>query len=146
VCRCRYQGNVSAFFSARLMISANHHQTGELTLSSAVWLKRNTGKTCDFPQPTFKVADHFLITACLLDRNERMDVRKFWPGNRQHLRSGIEFHRAGSQRYHGMNHRQILVLQTLDITEDFVLCMVPVEDRVCQKGIHPLQRLRQWLY
>ena len=68
----------------------------------------------------------------VFDRSERMQTRQLRPGDRLHLRGGVELHRAGAQRDHRPVQRQVLVGQRAQPAQHRRLAVVGVEDRVRQ--------------
>ena len=62
-----------------------------------------------------------------------MHVAEFRPGHRDHLRGGVELHRARTQQDHGAIHRQVLVRERAQVAQHSVLAVVGVEHRVGQE-------------
>ena len=61
-----------------------------------------------------------------------MNLAKFRPGHREHLRRGIQFHRAGSKRNHGSRQRQVSGFEPVQITHQPGLSVMSIENRVRQ--------------
>merc|ERR1719420_783871 len=59
-------------------------------------------------------------------RHERVLLRDLRPARREQRRHGVELHRAGAERDHGVHQRQVLVLQLLDVAHDLRLRVVRV--------------------
>ena len=68
-----------------------------------------------------------------------MKLRKFRPGDRQHLGGGVELHRAGAERDHRPVECQIPVGKAAHVARHLALGPVHVEDRVGQVLRGPLQ-------
>src|SRR5690625_1825853 len=84
-----------------------------------------------------------MIPPGLICRNKRVEVAEFGPGDRDHLRGGIQLHGAGSERDHRMGQAEITVLQSLQIAEHLVLGVKGVEYSVLQVAAATFETLRQ---
>src|SRR5690606_7722162 len=87
----------------------------------------------DFRKPGFELFEKFLITARLLERRERMNLRKLRPGDRKHLGGGVEFHGARAKRNHRSGEREVARFEPLDVAEHLGLGVVAVEDGVLEE-------------
>lgn len=57
-----------------------------------------------------------------------MNVSKSRPCHRHHFRRSVQFHRAGSQWNHTVTQREILGLKQMNVPEQLMLGMVPIEE------------------
>lgn len=57
--------------------------------------------------------------------SEGVDVGKLGPGDGDHLRGGVQLHRARSQTDHRRVQGQVLVLQALQVPQHLGLLIVP---------------------
>ena len=83
-----------------------------------------------------------MITFRLLDRTERVQLGKFRPGDRDHLRRGVQFHGAGAQRDHRLVQRQIFTLQGVHVAHHLGFAMVAVKHRMGEDRIVAQHRRR----
>ena len=82
------------------MIRADHQQPGEFALRAGVRLQRHRGKAGDLAQAPAPAPEDLLI-ALRPARPARTDgAARIRPGDRQHLRRGVQLHRAGAERDH----------------------------------------------
>ena len=63
---------------------------------------------------------------------KRMDLAELRPCHGEHLRCGIQFHRAGSERDHRSRQRQIPRFEPVQITHQPGLGVMSIKDRVGQ--------------
>jgi hypothetical protein len=90
----RDQANVAVPLPAALVVLADHQEPGVLALRTGVRLQGHGGETGEVDQPRFEVADQRQVTLGLVERREGMDVRKFRPGDRDHLGRRVQLHGA----------------------------------------------------
>ena len=88
----------------------------------------------DLGQPLFKLAEDLGIPLRLIQRNKRVKTTYVFPSDGQHLRRGIQLHRAGTERDHRGGQRQILGLQPAQVAQHLGLGMITVEDRMGEIG------------
>ena len=112
------------------MVRTNREQAGVFTLRTGVRLQRHCVITRALDEHCFETVDQFLVAQCLRRRCQRMDVRELRPRHRNHFRRRVELHRARTQRDHRAVHRQILIGQRTQITQQLMLTVVRVEHRV----------------
>ena len=74
-----------------------------------------------------------LVALCLVKWCEGMNIAELWPGDGNHLRGRVQLHGAGTQGYHCVGQRQVLVLQPLEIAQHLGFGMVLVKYRVLKK-------------
>ena len=115
------------------MIFADREQSGVFALRSGIRLERNRGKSRDLREPMFQLLAHVAITGGLRFRRERMQPRKFRPGNRKHLRGRVQFHRARAERNHRSREREIARFEPAEITEHLRLGVVRIEDGMSEE-------------
>ena len=78
----------------------------------------------------FQLLKQGLVAARLAQRGERMEAAELRPGDRQHLRRRVQFHRAGAERDHRSRQRQVARLQPFEVAQHLGFRMVAVEDRM----------------
>ena len=71
-----------------------------------------------------------------------MQLSEFRPGDRDHLRRGVQFHGAGAQRDHRLVQRQIFTLQGVHVAHHLGLAVVAVEHRMGEDRIVAQHRRR----
>ena len=128
--RTRDQADFAMAFATAGMVAADRHDTGVFALRTGVRLHTDGVEPGDDSEPAFQAADHFHVALRLIDRSEGVNVAELRPGDRNHFTGGVELHRAGAERDHRVIERQILVLQTLEVAQHFVLGVIAVEHRV----------------
>ena len=116
-----------------LVIRPNGHEARELPLRSSVRLHGDRVVSRDPSEPSFELGDHLHIRAHLLGRRERVRIGEFRPGDRRHLRCGIELHRARPQRDHRPVESKILIGQRTHVAHQRRLRTVAMEDRIREK-------------
>ena len=77
-----------------LVILPDHHQPGVFALRAGVRLQRHRREAGDLTQHPFELGEDRLIARRLIDRRERVQLAELRPGNRQHLGSRVQLHRA----------------------------------------------------
>ncbi len=114
-------------------ITADDDEPGKLSRGARIRLQADSGKTGDFGQHRFEFVDELQIPRRLFHGGIRMDALQRRKPQRQHARSRIKFHCTRTQRNHGMRQRNILALQTFDVTHQFRFGMIAVKGLVLQK-------------
>ena len=66
-----------------------------------------------------------------------MQSGKFRPGHRKHFRGRIQLHRARTQWNHGVRQGEVARLKPMEVTEQLMLGMIPVEHFVGKVGSRP---------
>ena len=138
----RDQADIAMAFVAALVIMANRQQASIFTLRAGVRLHADGVIAGQFHQPVGKLGDHLLIPFRLLDRAERVQLGEFRPGDRDHLRRGVQFHGAGAQRDHRLVQRQIFTLQGVHVAHHLGFAMVAVKHRMGEDRIVAQHRRR----
>ena len=72
----------------------------------------------------FKLADHLSIASGLIFWRIGVNIGKFRPCDRHHFGCRIQFHRAGSKRYHTAVQRQITIGKFAHIAHHFGFGMI----------------------
>ena len=129
----RNEADVAMRLVARSVILANREQSGVFALRSGIRLQRNRGESRDLREPIFQLLAHFAIAGRLIVRRKRMQLRKFRPRNRKHLRRRVQLHRAGAERNHRMAERKIARFQFAQVAQHFRFGVVRVENRMRQE-------------
>ena len=114
---------------------ANRQQTRILALRAGVRLHADCVITGQFYQPFGKLADHLVITFCLLWRAERMQFSEFRPSDRDHLGGSVQLHGARSQRDHCLVQGQIFALQRVHITHHLGFAVIAIKHRMAEDRI-----------
>mmetsp|Transcript_24853 Transcript_24853/g.57279 ORF Transcript_24853/g.57279 Transcript_24853/m.57279 type:complete len:213 (-) Transcript_24853:1798-2436(-) len=99
-CRCRISSmsrlgdktNVTVPFSNRCKITFNSHEPSKLSSSSRVGLSRNSCKTSNFCKVFVKILNQLMVSLDLISGGKGVNVGKFRPGHRNHLRYSIQLH------------------------------------------------------
>ena len=137
------QADLAVRLAARAMVCPDGEKPGEFTLRAGIRLQADGVVTRALDQHGLERVHQVAIALHLVGGRQRVDVREFRPGHRQHLAGGVELHRARAQRDHGAVHRQVLVGQLAQVAQQFVLAVVGVEDRVGHEVGGAVQRRRQ---
>ena len=114
------------------VVRADRQQAGELALRAGVRLQRHRVVAGHLAQPRLQLADQLEVAGGLLDRCERVHRRELRPGDRLHLRGGVELHRARAQRDHRPVQGQVAVRELAQVAQHRGLGPVRVEHRVGQ--------------
>jgi hypothetical protein len=142
VSRNRDKADLSLVSITSLVVGLDTAETSKLTLSTRVGLKSGSIHTSDFRQVLGERADESLVTRSLLNGGKGVDVVDTRVGNRKHLGCGVELHRAGTKRNHGVNEGDILGLEMVDVSKELGLGVVLVEDRLLEVAGLSLERSR----
>ena len=86
----------------RGMVATNGEQPRVFALGAGVRLQRNARETGDLGQPVGEILREAQVPLRLALGSERVDVREAGKGERQHLGSRVELHRARPERNHRM--------------------------------------------
>ncbi len=97
----------------------------------------------DLGEACFEVVDQLEIAGGLVDRDERMDVAELGPGDRHHLRGGVQLHRARAERDHRAVERQVTVAEAAQVAQHLVLAVVPLEHRLGEEVVGATHRRGQ---
>ena len=130
--RCRDQADVAMRVTARSVIRADDQQARVFALRAGIRLQRHGRVAGTRDEHGFELRDHLAIAACLSVRRERVNVRKFRPRDRNHLRGRVELHGARAQRNHRAIQRQVFIGQAAQIAQHFVFRVVAIEYRMGQ--------------
>ena len=122
------QADVAVAVAAGMMIAADGEQAGVFALRAGVRLQRNGGEAGDFREPVFQQSEHLAVARALIGGHEGMERGDFRPAQRHHLGSGVEFHRAGTERDHRFVEREILGFEALDVAQHLGFRVIAVED------------------
>ena len=93
----RNQADVAVSLAVGFLIAADGEHTAVFALRAGVGLEGNRVKAGDGFQAVFHVGKQFAVAGGLRFGSVRVDVGELRPSNRQHFRSGIEFHGAAAQ-------------------------------------------------
>ena len=121
------EADVSLALSDGLEVGGDDRQTGKLSLRSRVWLERHGVEAGDDTEVVLELLDQLLVAVRLLERSERVDRPKAGHRERNHGRGRVELHRARSEGDHGVDEREILALEVVDVPEHLGLGVVGVE-------------------
>ena len=141
--RDRDQADVALALFAMPVIGPNDHEAGIFALRAGVRLERDRREPRDLREPPLQLRAEILIAEGLLGGRERMDAAEPFPGDRDHLDSPVEFHRAGAERNHGMDQREVAGLQAMHVPEHLMFGVIPVEHLVSEILAGPCQRGRK---
>jgi glycine dehydrogenase (decarboxylating) len=131
--RLRDEAHRAPLVPARAMERADRQQPRVLPLRAGVRLERHRGEPGDLRQRAREVAEQLLIPLRLLHRGERMEPRELRPRDREHLRRGVELHRAAPQRDHRRRERQVARLELPHVPQHLRLGVVRVEHGMRQE-------------
>mmetsp|Transcript_2617 Transcript_2617/g.7893 ORF Transcript_2617/g.7893 Transcript_2617/m.7893 type:complete len:987 (-) Transcript_2617:315-3275(-) len=126
------------------MVLPDGHETGVLTGGPAIGLQGDGIKAGDGGKLSGKVLEHLLVSLGLIKWHVRMEVGELGPSDGEHLRGGIELHRARSERDHRVRQRQIHVLELLQVAKHLVLGVARVENRVLHELRGPGKVAELW--
>ena len=138
----RDQDDVAVALATGAVKCANDQQPGELALGARVRLQRDGVEAGDRGEQRFELLDDPPVAPRLRRGREGMDVPELRPGDRLHLRGGIELHRARAERNHRRVEADVLALEPLQVPHHLQLGMMAVEDRVGKERRAPHQRVR----
>ena len=140
VSRSRQQHHVAVSLSDAFEVRADDTQTGVLARSAGVRLQRDALQTGDLDQCRGEVLDHLNVSGRLIHGSIGVDVLELRTTERQHFRSGIELHRARTQRNHGVSQRDVSALKALDVTHQLGLGVILSEEFLLHElgGAHEL--------
>ena len=133
--RSRDQTDIAVAFVTAFVIVTNRQQTRIFALRAGVRLHADGVITGQFCQPLGKLADHLVITFCLLWRAVRVKFSEFRPGDRDHLGGSVQLHGARTQRDHCLVQRQIFALQRVHVAHHLGFTVIAIEYRVAQDGV-----------
>ncbi len=133
VSRGRNQADVAPAFASVGVIGANRHHAGVFALRTGVGLERYRIVASAGHQHFFQRREQFRIALGLIGWCERMQVSELRPGNRDHFRSGVQLHGAGTERNHATIQRQITVSEEAQIAQHLGFRVIGVEHRMGQK-------------
>ena len=138
----RNQHHVALALAAGALERPDHEQPGELPLRAGVGLQGDGVEAGDGAQQRFELGDDGSVPARLRGRREGMHVPELRPGDRLHLRGGVELHRARAEGDHRRVEADVLALEPLQVAHHLQLGAMPVEDRVGQERRGAPQRFR----
>ena len=124
------QAHLAMRLAARSVVAADRQQPGIFALRAGIGLQRDRVIACDVAQPLFQPLEQRVIALRLLARRERVQACEGRPGQRDHLRGGVELHGAGAQRNHGAVEREIAVGEFAHVAQEFSLGAMGVEHRM----------------
>ena len=81
-------------FAARRVIVADRQKACIFTLRARIWLLADRVIARDLAKLIVQVVDHLVVTERLIFWNERMQITKFWPRDRNHLNGRVQLHGA----------------------------------------------------
>ena len=137
----RDEADPTMALAARLVVGVDREQARELALRAGVGLEGDGVVAGDLAQPRRQVVDEGADALGLLRRRERVEVGELRPGDRLHLRGGVELHGARAERDHAAVEREVAVGEAAQVAQHRRLGVVRVEDRVGEE----LGRARQTL-
>src|SRR5262249_51764403 len=120
--------DVPVALAAALMIVPDDQETRKLALRAGIRLQRNRGKAGNFRQPMLQLIEENPVSLGLLRRSERMNLAELRPAQGNHLGSCIQFHSAGAERDHGSSERKVPRFEPVNVTKQFGLRMITVEN------------------
>ena len=136
------QADVAVALALAFVEGLDREQARVFALRAGVGLQADARVAGGLAQPGAQLLVEFRVALQLVGRRERMDVREFRPGDRDHLARGIELHRAAAQRDHAAVQREVLVGQRADVAQHAGLGVVGVEHRVREEVAGAAQLLR----
>ena len=122
-----------------MVIGGNRQQTSKLSLRAGVWLERDRVIPGDRCKVATELIDQFKVSRRLIHGCVRMETCEPFPGDRHHLRRGVELHGARTEGDHRSVERQVTIGETPQVTKHLVLRLVKTEHRMGQVGALPLQ-------
>ena len=136
----RDQADRAAVVASRAVIGADRQQPGELALAAGVGLDADGVVAGDLGQPVLELGDQLAETGRVVVRRERMEVGELGPGDRLHLRGGVELHRAGAERDHGAVEGEVAIGEAAQVAQHLVLGAVAVEHRLAEDPVGASRR------
>ena len=127
------QADATRGLAAVLVVGADGQQACVLALAAGVGLQADAVQARGGGQPLRQVGDQRGVAARLRRWRERVDVGEARPGDRQHLRRGVQLHRAGAERDHAAVERHVAVLELLEVAQHRVFGVMRGEHRVGQE-------------
>ena len=124
------QAYIAMRSSLARVIGADREQAGIFSLRAGIGLQRKCVIAGDGAEFFAQRRKHLLIAARLFDRREGMNVGKFRPGDRDHLRRGIELHGAGAERDHRAVERKVAIREAPHIAQQLGLRRIAVKHRM----------------
>ena len=128
--RKRNKHGITLVIAVSLVVGTNSTQTTVLTGCTGVWLQRHDIVSGDSNQPVGQLLDELMPALSLIGGHQRVNIRKFGPGNRFHFRSRVKFHSARTQRNHRAVQGQILIREVAQVAHHLGLGTVLMEDGV----------------
>ena len=128
------QADLAMRLAARGVIGADRQQPGIFALRAGIRLQRDRVIAGDVAQPFFQPREQRVIALGLLARRERMQAAEFRPGQRDHLRGGIELHGAGAERDHRAVEREVAIAELAHVAQHLGLGAMGVEHRMGEEG------------
>lgn len=118
------EADVSLTLTDRLEVGLDDRQTGKLALRTRVGLERHGVEARNDAQVALELLDELLVTLGLVERGERVDASEARHGEGDHGRRRVELHRARSERDHGVDEREVLALEVVDVPQHLGLGVV----------------------
>ncbi len=135
----RDQADVAVALALRRMVGTDGQQARVFALRSGVGLQADAGIARGLAEPGPQLLVELAVALQLVGGCERMHLREFRPGDRDHLARGVQLHGAAAQRDHAAVEREVLVGQLADVAQHARLGMVGVEHRVREEGARAKQ-------
>ena len=118
--------------AAGVVPCADGQQPCVFALAAGVGLQADFGKAGDLTEPRVEIIKKQVVAAGLVGGGERVQIGKARPGDRQHLRGGVELHGARAQRDHAVDQAVVLIDQPGGVAQERVLGGVRREHRVAE--------------
>ena len=134
--------DLAVAIAARLVKTADREETGVFALRSRVWLHADGIEAGDDGEPLLQRGDHLAIPPDLIGRGKGMRSCDLAPAQRHHLGSGVEFHRARSERDHAPVQGDVLALETAEVSQQLGLGVETVEDGLGEELAGATERFR----
>ena len=128
----RDQADVARALAAGFVPAADRQQPGVFALTAGVGLQRHRVKAGDRAELRLQFREQAAIAARMPGGREGVDVGKTRPGDRDHLRRGVQLHGAGAERDHRAVERDVLGLQAAQIAQHLRLGAAAVKHRMAQ--------------
>ena len=138
----RDEAHRALVLAATAVVRTNREEARELALATGVRLQAHRVVAGDLAQRGLELGDHPPVPGGLIVGCEGMHVRELGPGDRFHLRGGVELHGARPERDHRAIEREITIGEPTEVAEHLVLAVVAVEHVLRQDLVGAQHRCR----
>ncbi len=128
--RRRDQAHVASRLAAGGVEAPDGQQPGQLPLGAGVGLEGHGVVAGDLGQPRLQRRHQLSVALGLGQGHEGVELAELRPGDRRHLRGGVELHGAAPQRDHRSVESHVLVGQGAQVAEHLRLRPMGREHRV----------------